>query len=630
MQSARRLVLSMLKHYLFWLVLFAFSRLLFLIWNREELTDASTGHILFAFVKGLYVDTAMACYLLVFPYLAITITALTAKQKVMNVNRYIHGVLFFAFFLLILSELTIYDEWHTKLNYKALWFFGNPSEVFNTASWTQTISILLFSTVGTIISLWCYRKIFTEEFHEAQRSRRFAVSTLVVPLVLFIGIRGGFHTIPVQLSDAYYSKYNVLNLASLNSPFNLASSCIENAKAGKPYEFLPVAEAEKIFAGLYIPANDTTIRVLTMQRPNIVLVVLEGWSADMLESFNGIKGHNIAPNMDAIAHEGIRFTDCYASGSLSDQGMAAVFSAFPAQPLTSIITQPDKYTKLPCINKKLKAEGYHTSFLFGGQLSYGNIRSYMYFNEFDKIIEQENFPENIPKGKLGAHDEFLFDRQLQELKTEQQPFFAAMFTLSTHGPYDFPSNTDLNFGDKEEEYVNSIHYADSCIGDFIRRAKKEPWYSNTLFVFVSDHSHNTPMNYGFTSPEYRRIPMIFYGNVIDSASRDIAYERTVSQTDLTSTLLGQLGINYSEFKYSRNLFRHSAFAVLTAPDFAYYAFEEGFGLVEPTASLTWSVDGRAKYMTREHWHADDRPDSLALLRKGQAIMQTISTDYWGY
>ncbi len=120
MQSARRLLLSMLKHYLFWLVLFAFSRMLFLIWNREELAEIPVGHVLFSFIKGLYVDTAMTCYLLVFPYLLITLHVFTGKQKLMKVNTYVHGVLFFAFFILIFSELAIYDEWHTKLNYKAL------------------------------------------------------------------------------------------------------------------------------------------------------------------------------------------------------------------------------------------------------------------------------------------------------------------------------------------------------------------------------------------------------------------------------------------------------------------------------------------------------------------------------
>jgi phosphoglycerol transferase MdoB-like AlkP superfamily enzyme len=633
MQSARRLILSMLKHYLFWLALFAFARCIFLLWNREELADVSLGHILFAFVKGLYVDTAMACYLLLFPFGIILITAATGKARIMNASRYVHGVLFFSFFLLVLSELAIYDEWHTKLNYKALWFFGNPSEVFNTASWTQTSSILFLSALGTFLSLWCYRKLFPEEFHEARFSRRFVVSALIIPLLLFIGIRGGFHTIPIQLSDAYYSQHNVLNLASVNSMFNLSSSVIENAKAKKPYDFLTEEEANKQFAALFTPQSDTMNHILTTQRPNIVLVVLEGWSADMLESFKGIKGHNIAPHLDSIAMAGLRFTDCYASGSLSDQGMAAVFSAFPAQPLTSIITQPDKYTKLPCISKKLKAEGYQTSFLFGGQLSYGNIRSYMYFNEFDKIIEQEHFADNIPKGKLGAHDEFLFERQLQELKGAQEPFFAAMFTLSTHGPYDFPSNTDLNFGGKEEEYVNSVHYADSCIGDFMAKARREPWYDNTLFIFISDHSHNTPMNYAFVSPQYRRIPFIMYGNVLDSAYRGFDYEPTVAQTDLTAILLAQLGADHSEFKYSQNVFGFSTKMDYPGLNWAYYSFEEGFGFVEASSAIVWHVDGRGDYILKDHWHDEQhfrRSDSLELLKKGQSVLQTVSADYARY
>jgi len=631
---AKRLFLSMLKHYVFWLVLFAFSRLLFIVWNREELTGASFPHILYAFIKGLYVDTAMSGYLLVFPFLIITIAAFTGRRILMRGNLYIHGLLFACFFLLIFSELAIYDEWHTKLSYKAIWFIRNPSEVVHTASWTQTVSILVSVAFFTTLCTWVYKRYFREEFFEAGRSRKFIVGSIIFPLLLFVVVRGGFHTIPVQLSDAYYSNYNVLNLASVNSVFNLASSCIENAKAREPYAFLPPDQAQEIFSSLNnSPLLDTTRSVLTTKRPNIVLVVLEGWSADMLESFNGIQGHNIAPNLDAIARDGIRFTDCYASGSLSDQGMAAVFSAFPAQPLTSIITQPNKYIKLPCISKKLKAEGYHTSFMFGGQLSYGNIRSYMYFNEFDKIIEGENFPEEIPQGKLGAHDEFLFSRQLQELKTEQQPFFASMFTLSTHGPYDFPSTTDLKFGDKEEDYVNSVHYADSCIGDFIRRAKNEPWYSNTLFVFVSDHSHNSPKNYTFNSPQYRRIPLIFYGDVVDSDSRGINYEFTVSQIDLAATLLGQLNIDYSGFKYSQNVFAFSRTTGFTGNRYAFYSFEEGFGIVEQASSLVWSVNNQGTFSHRDRWHdEEDFPmsDSLELLKKGQAILQTLSVDYSQY
>lgn len=625
---AKSLFLTLIKHYLLWLLLFAFGRTVFLLWNLEELHGISLGEILLAYIKALYVDTSMASYLLALPFLLLLIASLTGKQLFVRINAYLHIALFAAFFLITFSELALYDEWHTKLNYKALWFFQNPSEVFHTATWTQLISCLGATAICTTVAYWFFRKKINPASFNGKRTWTLAGVAIIVPALLFIGVRGGFQTIPIQLSDAYYSRYNILNLASLNSAYNLASSCIENSRGGEPYSFLAEDEARNSFNNLFTQSTDSTTIILTNQRPNIVLVVLEGWSADVLQSMNGIKDVAIAPNMDSIVHRGFSFPNCYASGSLSDQGIAAVFSAFPAQPLTSIITQPNKYVKLPCINKKLKAEGYRTSFLFGGQLSYGNIRSYMYFNEFDKIIEGEDFPDEIPQGKLGAHDEFLFDRQLKELRNEQQPFFASMFTLSTHGPYDFPSNTDLNYGDKEEDYVNSIHYADSCIGDFIRRAKKEPWYSSTLFVFISDHSHNSPKNYAFTSPPYRRIPLVFFGEVIDTCYRGMQNVRTVSQTDLASSLLAQLGIDYSDFKYSNNVFNPSS------KYFAYYSFEEGFGFVIDDAWITWDIKGPATFYRNENsgkMNINPRTqDSLYLLKNGQSILQTLSFDYWKY
>lgn len=615
----------MLKHYLFWLLLFAFGRTVFLVWNREELAGIPVAEVFKVYVKAWYVDTAMACYLLILPFVFYLLSSVSAKTIFIRISNVVHFILFIAFFLIVFGELPIYDEWHTKLNYKALWFFGNPMEVIHTASVTQLVSCLAATAVCVTGAWWIYKRKIALQLSGITRSWPFILTFgLAVPALLFTGMRGGFYTIPVQLSDAYFSKYNVLNLASLNSPFNLASSCIENFKAKEPYHFLDPAIAQQQFDELQATDSDSTLHILTTAQPNIVLVVFEGWSADMVASLHGINEVNIAPNFDTLVRNGYTFSDCYASGALSDQGMAAVFSAYPAQPLTSIITQPNKYVHLPCINKKLKAQGYHTSFMFGGQLSYGNIRSYIYFNEFDDVIEGEDFPADIPQGKLGAHDQFLFQQQLIHLNKEQQPFFAAMFTLSTHGPYDFPSNTEMNYGGKEQDYVNSVHYADSCVGEFIRNARKQPWYSNTLFVFVSDHSHNSPLNYLFTSPPYRRIPLLFYGDVISPQYRGIQDSVTASQTDLAATLLGQLGIDYSDFRFSRNLFNPSS------RRFAYYSFEEGFGFIDDNSWLTWSVDGRATFTRRKPVTNDNKrsQDSLLLLKKGQSILQTLTNDYW--
>jgi phosphoglycerol transferase MdoB-like AlkP superfamily enzyme len=619
---AKSLFITMLKHYVFWLVLFAFGRAVFLLWNFEELDGIPVGEILLSFIKAWYVDTAMASYLLIIPFVFLLLSAATGKLWFTRISDGLHLLLLIGFFLITFGELSIYDEWHSKLTYKALWFFSNPSEVIHTATWTQLISGTIATGVCTFFSFRFYRRKITLEELPESSWLQLGVFILLMPVLIFTGMRGGYYTIPVQLSDAYYSRYNILNLAALNSTFHLASSCIENLKAGEPYHFLPEDVAAKEFAALHAAGSDSTTRVLNTTRPNVVLVVLEGWSSDMVEALGGYPG--ITPGMTALCNEGISFSECYATGSLSDQGMAAVFSAFPAQPKTSIITQPNKYNKLPCINKVLRDAGYQTSFMFGGQLSYGNIRSYMYYNEFDRIIEGEDFAADVPQGKLGVHDQFLFDRQLAELTTAKQPFFASLFTLSTHGPFDFPQGRDLNFGGKEEDYVNSIYYADSCISDFISKAKKQPWYANTLFVFVSDHSHNTPKNYAFNEPAYRRIPLIFYGDVIRKEYRGKQFTTTASQTDLAATLLGQLSLDASPFHYSKNLFNPGA------KRFAYYSFDEGFGMVHDHASLTWSVDGRGDYTARPVTSGETTADSLQLLRNGQAILQTISVDYWQY
>ncbi|HLG02509.1 MAG TPA: sulfatase-like hydrolase/transferase, partial [Bacteroidia bacterium] len=605
--------------YLFWMLVFATTRLVFLIWNKEELSGIPSAEIFSTFIHAIYIDTAMASYLLAPAWLLITTALLTQRSWPLVINRWL--TLFFIIIILLvtISELPIYDQWHTKLNYKAIWFLQDPSEVFHTASPGQ----LFFGTTSVILLTWGFYFLYKRwmEKHDPLQRRPWVFSILfilTIPVLIFTGMRGGFRPIPVQISDAYFSKHNIINLATVNSAFNLCSSWIESAKATEPYSFMPENEANKLFAELHDTPKDSTISILTTDRPNVVLVVLESWSADLVKSCGGYD--SITPRFDSLAGEGILFTRCYASGSLSDQGMAAVFSGFPAQPKTSIITQPTKYAKLPCINFNFKNAGYRTSFMFGGQLSYGNIRAYMYYNGFDRIIEEDDFSSSVPKGRLGVPDGPLFTRQLEELKKEQEPFFAAMFTLSSHGPFDYPMKDVLHWGDKEKPFINSVYYADSCIGDFIKGAKKFPWYKNTLFVFVSDHSHNSPRNWAFNQPQYRRIPLLFFGEVIRPEYRGMKYDSIASQSDLAATLLRQLKMDADDYRFSKDLFNPSA------SRYAYYAFDEGFGLVKPEGQLTWHV----KEDRTEFEIINSAAGKNKLLRQGQAFLQELMDAYFAY
>ena len=195
-----------------------------------------------------------------------------------------------------------------------------------------------------------------------------------------------------------------------------------------------------------------------------------------------------------------------------------------------------------------------------------------------------------------------------------------MFTQSTHGPFDFPMEEVLHWGEKEKLYINSAYYADRCIFNFIAEAKKSSWYKNTLFIFVSDHSHNSPKNWAFNQKEYRRIPLLFFGDVIKPEYRGLLNDCIASQTDLASTLLHQLNMDAENFIYSKNLFNPYT------PHNAYYAFDEGFGIVAAEGSMAWNVkDNRTEFEK-----VNSIEDGKKLKQQGQAFLQFLMDEYFRY
>ncbi|TND01585.1 MAG: sulfatase [Bacteroidetes bacterium] len=605
-----------LKLYAFWMLFFVAGRLVFLLYNLPDTGDSGFGEILAAFFHALYVDTATACYFLVIPFFLFSLMCFWPSPWPDKINRWYNLLIIICVSMLTMSELPIYDEWGHKLTYKALWFLQDPGEVFHTASWMQLIFGILGITLFSWGGWWLFRKLMGKPFQVQQRQWIMGSGFfLLTPVLLFTGLRGGWMPIPVQVSDAYYSTNNFLNNVSVNSSFHLFSSLAQR-RQDENYKFIPQEEARKIFAEMHRVEKDTTVSIFSNPKPNIMLVVLEGWSADLVKGMGGFDG--ITPRFDELIRQGVVFDSCYSSGNLSDQGMAAVFSAFPAQPHTSIITQPDKYTHLPCIGKEFEKSGYGTSYQFGGQLSYGNIRAYMYYNGFDKILEGKDFDASVPQGRLGAHDEYVYKRQISELKNAKEPFFAGLFTLSTHGPFDIPMKKDkLKWGDDEQDYINSAYYADSCIGKFIEAAKKEPWYKNTVFVFVSDHSHNSPKKYIYYNPEYRRIVMMLYGEPIRAEFRGYHHRKICSQVDLASTLLHQLGMDASKYRYSKNLFNPYT------PELAFYSHEYGIGFISPKGSVVYNI-GENKWLTERARKPEDLPE---LKKQSQAYLQAMFEEY---
>lgn len=607
-------------YFLFWLLIFNLGRIVFILYQQGKITEERITEQAYAGVSGFKVDLATAAYFVI-PVLLFSFFASWGMSRFWG--RFCRG---FSLLLLALTciihiaELPLYTEWNQKLNYKALWFLQNPAEVYHTASATQLFGGIIGIAVFFIVGMSLLRMIPQAEHVNWQTGKRTKHSLVFVLLFfpLLLAARGGWAPIPIQISDAYYSKNPTLNAAASNSVFHLLSNVLQHLEAVEPYRFMENSEAERIVNELYHVEKDSTIQFVTSAKPNVCLVIFEGWTADCIESFGGQEG--ITPEFDKLVAEGISFDSCYASGNLSDQGMGAIFSAFPAQPRTSIVTVPSKYTALPSLVAPFEKNGYSTSYLFGGQLEYGNIKSYIYHMGFDLVEEENAFDASVYRGRLGVHDGDLFHRKLGQLNRSKQPFFASVFTQSTHGPYDIPVRQTIDWEGDTKGYLNGLHYADSVLGRFMEQAKKQAWYKNTLFVFVSDHHHASTKNTSYYSPEYRRIPLLFYGDVIAPEFRGIVYHRICSQLDLASTLLNQLNFDARRFEWSKDLMNPFS------KEFAMYTFDEGFGWKRPEGQLVVHVrDNRVEFERAKN------PEELERLKnEGKACLQRLTEQFSAY
>ncbi|MCK9612930.1 MAG: sulfatase-like hydrolase/transferase [Bacteroidales bacterium] len=581
----RQIIISFLKQFLFWLVIFNILRVIFSFYNINFLKGVTFIEYIGVFWHSLPLDISAICYIMGLPFIILIIQSFYQTRWIEILNKiYVFIVLFLVIFIAI-AESGVYGEWKTKLHYKALMYLINPKEIIGTAQTWQLIVFAIALPVQQILFYLLYLKVFYKKIQATTKNHLFSfLFIILMPGLLFLGLRGGAKQIPINQSQSYYSHHEILNNISVNSLWNLGRSIIDNYNLihKNPYEYFKLSEACEEVDKMFNVASDSIIKILNTNRPNIVFFILEGWSADLIESLGGEKG--ITPFFHELEHDGVLFTNIYSSGTRSQEGMAAIFSGFPAQTITTITSQPEKYNKLPSLNKSIKQEGYFSSFYFGGQLIYGNIKSYMMYNNFDRIIEEEDLPSNLPRGKLGVHDEYTFPYFLKEINRQKPPFITCIFTLSTHSPYDCNMPENFTWPEFEKKYVNAAFYADNCLKNFFILAKKQPWYENTLFVLISDHSHSSYRNHSYYSPDYHKIVLMFCGDVIKEEYKGTIISKTGSQTDLAKTLLTQLAIPSDSFSWSKNLLNPAS------NEFAFYAFNNGFGFVRKGAEICYDAN----------------------------------------
>ncbi len=572
---------------------------------------------------ALPLDISLIGYFSAFTWLILSIQSFINFSFFNTIIKSYNYILIFLVSFVYIGEIGIYSEWKTKLNTKALEYLKDPSEVIFSNKTSNTIILFIVLIILIFIGLYIFNKLFYKSIKELKTKLFYKIAFIsIIPAFIFVGIRGGLSEIPISQSQSYFSKHAIVNDISVNSVWNLIFDFVHSQQINDVniFEELPKQEAENIVLDLHKIEKDTTVSIIRDSiKPNIVIILLESWSADLVESLGGIKG--ITPNFRKLEKEGLLFTHTYSSGNRSQQGIASIWGGFPALPITTLTTKPEKFRNTPTLTEKFNENGYYTSFFYGGNLRYGNIKAYLYHNNFDIIKEEKDYDNsNFDHGKLGYHDKAMLLNFVDEINKQKQAFFANIFTLSSHSPYDMQVDTTINFHDSENEFLNSAHYTDEALALFFEKAKKQNWYKNTLFILVADHSHNTYRHWEISQKEYRHIPMMFLGGALKQEYKGTTYNKVCSQTDLTKTLLNQLGFNSNEFKWSKDLFNPYT------PEFAYFELNQGFGWIRNDGYL--SYDKFSKQFFNKTY-----TDSLLLqkrLTEGQAYLQILFQEYIDY
>lgn len=594
-----------------WILIFQLFRLFFLFYQHDKSQHLPASIIPQIALHGLKMDLSFACYLIAIPTLLLAFTAKKWKwyTKFLSFYSAFSAVLVG---LLLVSDLEVFRAWGFRIDTTPLAYLFTPNEAW--ASVSGSPLVFLFSLLGaTIVLIFIIFQTIKKRTLASLRPTSIPINFVIflfITAALIIPIRGGLQLAPMNQSTVYFSENNFANNAAVNACWNFFDSVLKVGDLKEnPFALLDDTTAISLTNKLKSTGNE--IRILPNdQKINILLIIWESFTAKAVGSLNGMPG--ITPNFEKLTKEGIYFRNVYASGNRSDKGMVAILSGYPAQPTTSIIKIPSKTNTLPSLPKQLNEQGYFTSFYYGGESEFANMKSYFLQQGFDRIIDKNQFDKDDMNSKWGAHDHIVFNRLIQDIDTVRNPFFTTLFTLSSHEPFEVPVPTAIKGTSDQSLFLNALHYTDKCLGDFINKAKTKPWWDSTLVIIVADHGHPMPKISNNTSEDFH-IPMLWLGGALKGKTAII--DTLASQTDLAATLLKQLNLPANDYIWSTSIFQENRIP------FAYFTYNNGFGWKKPAG---YFIHDNVSRKVIEH--SKGYPITHEL-NTGRAYLQTSYNDF---
>ena len=589
------------------LLIFILQKPLFMLYNGSIEKGFGFADYMQVMVHGASLDAATAGYLTAFPFLLVLISIWFRKFPLKKI-LYGYYILAAALISIIfVVDMALYTFWGFKLDASVFLYIDSPKEALASVSVGFILLRVLAILLLIALNSWVLLKITPSVLNATRKRIAGTAGMLLLGGVLFIIIRGGVTESTSNIGQVYFSNEPFLNHSAVNPDFSLLSSMGKSQDFASEFNFFDEEKRAALFDGLYPTTDgDSIIQVLNTKRPNILIILMEGFGGAFVEPLGGLP--DVTPHFNRLSKEGVFFTNCYANSFRTDRGTVCTFSGYLGLPTASVMKIPAKSRTLPAIAEGLSKAGYKTDFLYGGDINFTNMKSYLLSTGYQRLTANTEFSlAEQTSNAWGVNDDITFEYLYNQLRNrkEEGPWHTAFLTLSSHEPFEVPYHR------LEDKIPNAFAYTDECLGKFIDKLKQTLVWKNLLVVCLSDHGFYYPRVGLNTAPEFYHIPMLWLGGAV---KQPMKIDKIMNQTDLAATLLGQLGIDHSSFIFSRNVLGSD----YTYP-FAFYSFNNGFSFRDSTGVTVFDNNSESILL-------EEPVGSEQRINKGKAILQSVYDD----
>lgn len=592
-------ILYLLRLWLSLLLLFALGKMVFLMYNAD-VSPFGCADVWQVWWHGLTMDISTAGYVTALPLLLALVSVWWRNLPLRWVLWPYLTVVAVLLAVIIGGDTVLYEFWKFKLNAAIFGYMQNPEGATSSVS-----PLFIITRVGGILLLavlagWLLLRRTPVHFPAVRRRLVHTVLLVLCGGALFVGIRGGVQQGVMNVGVAYYSPSLFLNHAAVNPAFSLLSSLSKTKDFGGQFNWQDDKSLARSFEGLY-PSETEDIQdtLLRVKRPNVLVVLMESFGSKFVHELGGLP--DVAPGMSRLIPQSIFWTRFYSNSFRTDRGTVSAFSGWVSYPTVSLMRLPEKLNHLPSLARSLQREGYHTGYLYGGDITIMNKKGYLVATGYRQLTSAADFPKReTSESKWGANDSVTARRTYEMIAGGQmpEPWHMTFQTLSSHEPFEVPYH---RLSDKK---LNAFAFTDHCVTTLIDSLRNTPQWDNLLVILIPDHGFLYDLTY--ESPEFFHAPMLWLGGAIREPRR---MEVLMNQSDLAATLLSQMGISHTDFPWSRNVLSRNY-----RYPFAYSSFPSGILFADSTGVSVFDITSR-KPITEQPAPSPDR------IHKAKTILQ---------